>query len=295
VAIARTDELVRATADLNRAVARDASEMIVSHRDASRQWGFFLDGLSAMLAAIAAYAVIRVVRRFRELMNERVAELETFAARVAHDIRSPLGAVGFALELAKGRPGLDEKTTEILARGSRTLQRLGTLVDGLLVFAASGRPPLGDRGTNVTEVIAGVVEDARAHADDKGIELTISVEGAPPLAACSPGVLASISSNLVGNAIKYMGEAVVRRIDLRVRRRGRHVRVEVEDTGPGIADGLREKVFDPHVRGASTSGLPGLGLGLATVRRLVDAHGGEVGVQPRDGGGSAFWFELPEA
>jgi hypothetical protein len=87
-------------------------------------------------------------------------------------------------------------------------------------------------------------------------------------------VLVSIVSNLVDNAIKYMGDVSVRQIVLRARRRGSKVRVEVVDTGPGIAKNLQQRIFEPHVRGGPTAA-PGLGLGLATVRRLA-------GVPPPD-------------
>jgi signal transduction histidine kinase len=71
-------------------------------------------------------------------------------------------------------------------------------------------------------------------------------------------------------------------------------RLEVQDSGPGIPDEMRMKIFDPYVR-AAQSGIPGLGLGLATVRRLAEAHGGAVGVDSRPGQGSLFWIELPLA
>jgi len=70
------------------------------------------------------------------------------------------------------------------------------------------------------------------------------------------------------------------------------VQFEVEDGGPGIPPDLREKIFEPHVRAHGTT-KPGIGLGLATVKRLALSHGGEVGVRPKPGGGSVFWFKLP--
>jgi signal transduction histidine kinase len=75
--------------------------------------------------------------------------------------------------------------------------------------------------------------------------------------------------------------------------RGR-VYFEVQDTGPGIAAELSERIFQPYVR-AGLPGQPGIGLGLATVKRLVEAHGGRVGVRSVVAGGSLFWFELPRA
>src|SRR5262249_38707357 len=97
----------------------------------------------------------------------------------------------------------------------------------------------------------------------------------------------------VTNAIKYMGDAPVRRVRVDVHEGARSVRIEVSDTGPGVPFALRSHLFDPYVRGAD-SNVPGLGLGLATVRRLAEAHGGGTGMEPARGGGSVFWFELPK-
>ena len=71
----------------------------------------------------------------------------------------------------------------------------------------------------------------------------------------------------------------------------RHVRVEVADTGAGVPEAMHERIFEPYVRVDRHQ--PGLGLGLATVRRLVNAHRGQVGVDPREGAGALFWFVLP--
>src|SRR5262249_41882777 len=112
--------------------------------------------------------------------------------------------------------------------------------------------------------------------------------------AASPGVLTSMLANLVRNAIKYMGEARVRRIEVSVGDRGDLIHFAVADTGPGLPPELREHVFEPYVRGRN-SRQPGIGLGLATVRKMAEAHGGRVGVESRLGRGTTFWFELPRA
>jgi signal transduction histidine kinase len=111
--------------------------------------------------------------------------------------------------------------------------------------------------------------------------------------ACSPGILLSLLGNLLRNAIKYLGESTRREITLRVRRRRGRVVFEVEDTGPGIPPTLGARIFEPYVRGPNT-GMPGIGLGLATVKRLVESHGGTVGVKAGSQGGALFWFELHE-
>ena len=122
----------------------------------------------------------------------------------------------------------------------------------------------------------------------------LRIEETPDVAvACSPGVLLSVLGNLLRNGLKYLGDAETREVLLRVRQRRGRVLFEVEDTGPGIPPSLGMRIFEPYIRGPNT-GAPGIGLGLATVKRLVESHGGTLGVRSGARGGALFWFELDE-
>lgn len=291
-AIDRADAALLDALTLNTRRVADLSARIGSIKSAARSWGIALDALSLLFSAVAAVLVLRMVTRFVRAMHDRASDLELFAARVAHDIRSPLQSVALALDLTRERhPDLDTRTISMLDRGTRTLQRVGQLVDGLLVFAKAGGQPSQHSRANVGNVIVDVLDQMRPAAEAKDIEITLAAEGSP-VVPCSPGVLVSIVANLVGNAIKYMGQASIRRIDVRVVERGKWVRVEVRDTGPGVPAALGNRIFDPFV-GSAESTAQGIGLGLATVRRLVEAHGGKVDVEANPDVGSLFWFELP--
>src|SRR5205085_1152559 len=128
-------------------------------------------------------------------------------------------------------------------------------------------------------------------AEERNIEVRIDPF---PLCSvrCSQGVLTSLVSNLVRNAIKYMGNSEVRRISVQVTDSGDRWRLSVQDTGPGVPLEKKSILFEPYVRAESKQ--PGIGLGLATVKRLAEAHGGHVGVEASPGSGSTFWFELPK-
>ena len=105
--------------------------------------------------------------------------------------------------------------------------------------------------------------------------------------------LASVLSNLLQNAVKHIeGASGERRITVRVSERAACVRFEVKDTGPGVPPELASHIFERYVRGA---GSIGLGLGLATVKHLVETLGGRLGVESSAGHGSCFWVELPRA
>jgi len=256
-----------------------------------------LDILATLVAAVSAFAALRAARdhdrlleRHNTLLSERVDELDRFAGRVAHDVLSPLDAVGVGLALI-GRSA-DTRTRTHIQRAERALQRVKQLVEGLLRYARSGAAADMEATCPVDVVLSNVAADFAE--PDKSMGAEIVLEPCAPFAvACSVGVLTSIVQNLVANAIKYMGDRPIRRVTLRARAGDTRVRVEIEDTGPGIAPDVQKRIFEPFVRFAADDRVAGMGLGLATVRRLVQGHGGTLGVDSRLGTGTVFWFELP--
>jgi len=293
VAIGRADEGLERLLELNRQEAESAAERILV---SSRPWGLLPEIVGALFAVVAAWFGVRLLAQYLAWAAERSAELEGFAGRVAHDIRSPLGGAMLALSLAQRGKDVDEKTRELLARVGGAMERIAKLVDGLLVFATSGGyivpgTTLDEPKTSVANVLGGVVEDMKVEAEAKHIEIEYQAPDPALAVACSPGVFISITTNLTSNAMKFMGDALLRRITIRARQIGPYVEIAVSDTGPGISPELREQVFEPYIRGEST--VPGFGLGLATVRKLAEAVGGTVGVDDSPEGGCNFWFRLP--
>ncbi|HET8733981.1 MAG TPA: HAMP domain-containing sensor histidine kinase [Anaeromyxobacteraceae bacterium] len=263
------------------------------------EWvGLLLDVLCGLVASLAGLIVHGEMRRHDALMaeharllEERAGEFESFAGRVAHDIMNPVGAAQLALDLeARRRRAAGQLPGEELQRAERSVRRVRTLVDGLLRFARAGARPDPGATADVVEVIEDVLSGADGRAAQAG--LTLATELTPGTVACDKGVLTSLVANLVDNAIKYAGAGG--RVAVRVATEPAAVRVEVEDGGPGLPEDLEDRVFQPYVRGAVRD-KPGLGLGLATVKRLAEAHGGRVGVHSQPGRGSTFWFELPRA
>ena len=294
--IERTDEGLGRLIQFNGREAQRAAARILASK---RPFGFLPELVGAFFAIAAAYFGVRLLAQYLAWAAARSAELEEFAGRlVAHDIfASPLGSASLALEIVQRGKDVDSKTRELLARASRTMERIAKLVDGLLVFASTGGyivpGMLGEPKANTGDVLSGVVDDLKAEAEAKNIEIQYEVPRPALIVACSPGVLISMTTNLVSNAMKFMGDAPLRRITIRVRQVGHDAEVSVSDTGPGIAPDLLEQVFNPHVRGESK--VPGFGLGLATVRKLADAHGGRVWVRSKPGSGATFFFTIPTA
>jgi len=268
-------------------------------RGRARRIAFTLDGLSALLAMVVAWLAIRGVRQYGKLreranaiLRRRADEMEIFAGRVAHDIVGPLMTVNLAIDHVERAPG-EPSSLRMLGRAQNSVRRVQTIVDGLLRLARAGARPRAGEHTSVVEVLTALEQDLERFAFERRV--SVFVRSIPACeVGCSAGVLSSLIDNLVSNAIKYMGDAEIREVTIRVFAEPETIRFEVEDTGPGIPPGLEETIFDPHVRGPD-SGQPGIGLGLATVKRVSEAHGGRVGVGRSGGAGSLFWFELPRA
>jgi len=287
----RFDNALREAVERNGRSAAELSARISGLAASGRVTAFTLDALSLLLAIAAGYVVVRVTRRYLASLAARMSDLEQFAGRVAHDVRGPLTSVSLAIGLAKRSGKGDASILPMMERATRTVQRVSQLVDGLLVFARSGASPRETAHADARAVLEGVTEEMMPAAQEKEIDLRLERVD-PCLLGCSPGVLVSLLSNLMANAIKYMGNSPLRQVTVRVLDQGAMARIEVEDTGPGIPEAMRERIFSPYVRAAEAS-IPGLGLGLATVRRLVDGHGGAVGLESK-ASGSLFWFELPK-
>jgi signal transduction histidine kinase len=142
-------------------------------------------------------------------------------------------------------------------------------------------------------VLRTIQQDLAPSVDEKRITLSI---GAPAgvRAAISPEALRAIVGNLADNAIKHMPvNGADRRVELRADRLGDEVRITVRDTGSGIAPNALPRLFEPFFRATTRPG--GFGIGLKTVKRLVDAHRGQISVESRQGHGSVFTVVLPSA
>lgn len=300
--IASEDDLFPATSQLSTAILgamTDASQeaaalanRIESRRASSDHIALGLDICCAVAAIFAAIVVLRTLRAYgaivesrNELLARRAEELETFASRVAHDIVNPLGTIKMGLEIVDQRT-TDERTKPILARTLSSVDRALTMVRDLLTFARASTAPNPEARADLRTATSSLADEMADEARAAGVTLRTDVPECH--VACSPGILSSILGNLVRNGIKYGASDIV----VSGRAMDGHVDVEVADSGPGIAKEKLGVIWLPYVRNAGAE-RPGMGLGLATVKRLVEAHAGTVGVRSEQGKGSVFWFRLP--
>jgi signal transduction histidine kinase len=281
-------ELRRINVDHGTLSSREADSAFHSTRIVS----IALDAACAVFTGALAALAIVLSRRAVTAEARRADELDAFAARVAHDLSAPLAAPVLALHHLTRTLPEDTPHRASVDRALRSIKRADTLIRDLLTFARAAAEPEPEAHASLTDAVSGAVQDAEG--DAAAAQVRIDVGSLPKRdVSCTPGVLSSIVGNLLTNAIKYMppGDRTERRVSIRGADTPRGVHVEVSDTGAGLPGDVQERIFDPYVRADATR--PGLGLGLATVKRLVVSHKGRVGVRSKVGEGSVFWFELP--
>ncbi|HEY6002701.1 MAG TPA: ATP-binding protein [Anaeromyxobacter sp.] len=239
-------------------------------------------------ATIVLQDVTRLMR-FDELKNDLVAT-------VAHEFRTPLTSLRMAIHLTLEEVvgPLTEKQLELLAAAREDCERLQGIVDDLLDLSRiqSGRMALEVRHVDAGELLDGAADSLRAAAGSAQIELAVSPPEPPLRVQADPERAQLVLSNLLQNAIRHTAPGG--RVELRAAAAEDHVRFEVRDSGEGIAREHLDRIFDKFYRvpGGRSSGV---GLGLYISREIVQAHGGEMGVESEPGRGSLFWFTLPRA
>jgi PAS domain S-box-containing protein len=221
---------------------------------------------------------------------------DEFLATLSHELRTPLSAiVGWTHMLRTG--GLDSATTaraiETIDRNARVqTQLISDILDVSRIV--SGKLHLDVRPLELASTIAAALDTVRPSADAKGVTLESSLEPTAVPVSADPDRLQQVIWNLLANAIKFTPRGG--RVELRLRRANSHAEIVVQDTGPGIPHAFLPHVFERfrQADGSSTRAHGGLGLGLAIVRHLVEAHGGTVRADNAAlGTGSVFTVRLP--
>ncbi|HYN93931.1 MAG TPA: ATP-binding protein [Pilimelia sp.] len=250
-----------------------------------RALGAVAEATAALHADIARREAVEARLRRRE------AELRGFAGVAAHDLKAPLAVTGGRLELLEDElgEGLSPTASQDLARARAGLARMDRLISDLLAYAtadeAEPRRERVDLGALVAEVLA---ERSGAAAEPPAVTV-----GALPTVVGDLGMLRQLLGNLVGNALKYVAPGQRPAVTVTAAAVPGGWRVTVADRGIGIPADQRAIVFDAFQRADGARNYPGTGLGLAICHRIVERHGGAIGVVENPGGGSVFWFTLP--
>ena len=260
-----------------------------------------------LLAAVAAGLFIWIVRRLRatalllaeesaarQVALEREQELvrirDEILGVVSHDLRSPLTTIALSAQLVPGSPGHEQNEhVQTIVAATRRMERLiHDLLD--VTRAEQGRLSIRRDPVDPAAVVRDVVASHGPIAASKQITFEASVDDALPQVRGDGDRLAQALTNLIGNAFKFTPAGGV--VRLAVARWNGNVRIEVSDSGPGIAPGDLPHLFEPFWQAKKTAHL-GAGLGLKITRAIVEAHDGTIEVANLPGGGACFRIELP--
>jgi len=216
-----------------------------------------------------------------------VSQMQSLLAMVSHDLRNPLTAVLTGATVLQGND--DERARKHGALIQRNAERMLRLVNDLLDLASIEAGHLAV--TKKPEPVAAILDDAlnllHPLAAEKGIE--VLARHSSDEVSCDRGRVQQILSNLVGNAIKFTPQGG--RVTMSARKDGDRMRFEVADNGPGIAKSDLGHLFDRFWQ-SDRGDRRGIGIGLSIARGLVEAHGGQIGVETTVGAGSTFWFTI---
>lgn len=214
-----------------------------------------------------------------------------FLRLMSHEMRTPLNGVIGMLGLLSDS-GLDPAQRAYLEAARTSADHLLGLVNDLLDYARldAGSLEFDLAPVAIDDLVRGVAELLSPRAHDKGLEIAWSVAADVPMVRADEGRLRQILFNLAGNAVKFTPDGGVA---ISVSRSGEALAFVVEDTGPGVPEAARARIFEEFGHADSTDATrhDGAGLGLAVARRLAEAMGGSLSVDDRPGGGARFVFE----
>jgi two-component system sensor histidine kinase KdpD len=247
-------------------------------------------------AALTAIALERV--HYVEVAQQALISMESerlrnsLLAALSHDLRTPLaGLVGLAESLELTKPelaGLQLETARAIAEEAR---RMSALVNNLLDMARiqSGEVKLNRQWQPLEEVVGSALQAVRTALGRRHVEVALAHD--LPLVEFDGTLIERVLYNLLENATKYTPDGTLIRIGGEVS--GDNLLVTVSDKGPGLPKGQQDSIFEKFTRGSRESATPGVGLGLAISRAIVEAHHGRIWAQNNPDGGASFCFTLP--
>ena len=248
-------------------------------------------------AALTAIALERV--HYVEVAQQALLHMESerlrnsLLATLSHDLRTPLAAlVGLGESLTLTKPALTPEQLDIASAIASEARRMGSLVSNLLDMARieSGEVKLRKQWHSIEEVIGSAIVAAKAALGRRRVDVHVAAD--LPLVEYDATLIERVLYNLIENAAKYTPASAS--ITVSADTDARELVVRVADSGPGIPKGQEEAIFEKFARGVKESTTPGVGLGLAISRAIVEAHSGRISAtNDLAGSGAVFTFTLP--
>jgi signal transduction histidine kinase len=270
---------------------------------------YVLEGVVKLLTAAASVPTAILLWRFlpgilllpsqRQLRdaNESLAranrELEAFTASVSHDLRSPLTTIaGQAGLLELSLPDGTDEQKRRLARIQSSVRQMSELIEALLVLSRISRQTLHREIVDVSALAESIVQDMRQKDPTRSVEVVIQ----PNMAVHGDRrLVGDLFQNLIGNAWKFTSKTGQARIEIGQSSGGSLATLFIRDNGAGFDMAYEQKLFKPFQRLHGSADFDGSGVGLATVARIIDRHGGRIWAEGKPNEGAVFYFTLPTA
>jgi signal transduction histidine kinase len=250
---------------------------------------------------LAAGLIIVIAVRSLVRKNRELAELghlkDLLTDSLVHDLRQPLTALLTGMSMAEYDSGFSESTRNLMSISRKGGENLLSMVDDLLAVSRleAGQPVIAPEVISPGEFVSGGTEAAQQLARESGVDLAVRLPEALPAVRGDRERLSRVVMNLLGNALKFTPSGGRVEVSARLDDVSDRVQVSVSDTGPGIPQESREKIFDKFAvldRGTPTDRIS-TGLGLTFCRMIVEAHGGQIWVESQPAEGAIFTFALP--
>ena len=226
-------------------------------------------------------------RLLAEERQERLAAIGELCSSVAHGIRNPLAAICSSVELTLELPNLDPKTTKRLHETLREGEKLGDRVRGLLDVARMNSQ-VRER-VNLNEVVSQSARELKLEIQKRNGTLTLDIPHGPILVEGDRKNLELAIIELLSNAMEHSQCGPKIRVQCNMNGNGSQAFVSVEDDGPGVPEAVQGRIFDLFF----TTKKQGTGIGLASVKRIAQIHGGDIELSSAPGGGARFALRLP--
>jgi signal transduction histidine kinase len=287
------EDLMTAMAGGGRALSGETALLTLQGARRDVMYGLLLpepDEASAVV--LVTIMDISARKRVEEELREANRELDLFTSSVSHDLRAPLRHMsGFAQMLHKSsRDRLDERGQHQLDVVWDASRRMGELLDDLLEFARMSRAEVRRRPVDLERMAREISEELAAQSPGRPVEW---LWGPLPEVRADPALMRLVFQNLVGNALKYTRGRETARVELGARREEKELVVYVRDNGVGFDMRYAPKLFGIFQRLHRAEEFEGTGIGLASVRRIVERHGGRTWAEGEPGQGATFYFTLP--
>jgi signal transduction histidine kinase len=252
--------------------------------------GFVFSAVGALLLTLIGGVML--VRKSTAPIERTFQQMRRFIGDAAHELKTPVAVLRARADVALQRERTEPEYKDILTNISAEAERLGSLVENMLLLARvdAGQWPVSKERVFLDDILLDAASAARALGAQKRVDVDVGALDEAPVNA-DPALLRQLFMILLDNAVSFTPEGGL--VTASVQMNGRSCKVTIEDSGAGIPDAALPHIFDRFYRADPARGRAGAGLGLSIARWIVDEHQADISVKSREGQGTTVTVEFP--